>query len=120
VGFPPWLREREDSAEVELHEAERARLERALRGDAGAFGEVYDACFRVAWAFSLQLTRDVPRAEEATARALRHTFEDLSGLARAPGSLGRRVVEEVERALRELAAETRPSLGAPPPPGGGG
>jgi hypothetical protein len=88
------------------YEDEQARVGRALQGDARAFRDVYDACFRLAWAWSIRMTGDARMAERLTARALHGTFAALADDDGAT-SLGRRVLERLEDAFRELQAEAR-------------
>jgi hypothetical protein len=98
---------REGEIAASGYEDERLLVGRALKGDARAFRDVYDACFRLAWAWSIHMTGDAGMAERLTARALRGTFSTLADYDGVT-SLGRRVLERLEGALRELQAEGRP------------
>ena len=102
----------------ELHEGECALVERALEGDARAFRELYDSCFRLAWACSLRLTGDPGVAERLTARALRGAFADLAAFDGAT-RIGLLVLARVEAALLELQTEAQPPAAAQPEHGNG-
>jgi hypothetical protein len=86
-----------------LHGAERARVRRALEGDVRAFRDLYDSCFRLAWACSLRMTGDPGLAERWTAQVLRETFAALGDFDGSE-SLGRCVIARLEAARRERDA----------------
>jgi hypothetical protein len=76
-----------------------------------AFRDLYDSCFRLAWACSLRMTGDPGLAERLTAQALRETFAGL-GAFDGSESLGRAVLARLEAARSELDALVPPPVDA--------
>jgi hypothetical protein len=116
VGFPAGRTQRGARLAGRIaagrHESERARVQRALEGDARAFRNLYDSCFRLAWACSLRMTGDPRRAERLTAHALRDTFSalrDFDGTV----SLGCSVLARLEAAFGERGGVEPLPIAAP-------
>ena len=79
---------------------ERVRL--AVRGDAGAFAELYELGFRCVWAFAARAGGSREAAEDLTEAVLTRAFESLGGFEGTEtwcawlGAIARQVREEIE------------------------